>query len=230
MLKIPDDLKDIIFFKHSNVLARIPNAPLKKNSMKDEFMFILNSFFKTFVKEDWTSVTDNENVDHVEFCICSHSITILYYILHIPSGIEFQVGCDCVKKIDIDLYFKLIKDKCIKCENVLKDKRKVYQKDGYCCQQCYLIDNKLEESICDNCSEIFVNKNKYYFNLNGYCSKECFKTDLIGNNFKCFFKKYKDEKWKNVIKKDPDYCKWNINNNNIKNEDLKNYIIMKLHF
>ena len=70
-------------------------------------------------------------------CVCGHHIRNLYYLQNIEETVTCLVGSECVKKASTDLYNKLVKDKCLICKEVLMDKRKEYQRDGYCSNECY---------------------------------------------------------------------------------------------
>ena len=72
-----------------------------------------------------------------DVCICSQPIHHLFYILHIPSGITFKVGSECVHKISRELYLVLTKGACKFCGKGIKDRRRTPCKNGFCGDECY---------------------------------------------------------------------------------------------
>jgi hypothetical protein len=81
-------------------------------------------------------------------CICGQHIYKLYYINNkaikdtiygdLFPKITCLVGSCCVQKTSTtnELYNRLTKDRCKVCDETLLDRRKEFQKDGYCSQKC----------------------------------------------------------------------------------------------
>ena len=138
-MKIEESLKDIL--EYDPLLDAICRKKVAdKKQMKQEFRNILITneglTSENFNDKDWkahdyvkpTDYGDNETY----YCICSHKITVLYFIQNVKSGNVYQVGCDCVKKnISKELYEGLLKIRKEKEKNIkeiekLKNDKKMY--------------------------------------------------------------------------------------------------------
>lgn len=107
-------------------------------NMKKTFNQCLHAITgREFNPKDWTNGTcDIDDVDDDHYCICGHKIHKLYYIKYIPTGIQVQVGKDCVEKIDEKLYKRITSDNfCILCDEPIGKKLKVHKK-GFCTDTC----------------------------------------------------------------------------------------------
>ena len=69
-------------------------------------------------------------------CLCSTHIDYNYSITHLPTGKQFVVGSECVKKISKDFYKVIKSDRCRVCYEPILDKRPMYGRDGYCSLVC----------------------------------------------------------------------------------------------
>ena len=107
-----------------------------KKSMRVEFVWVLETLTKTeFVADDWTNSEQSfeyGNETNGALCICTNAIKKDYTIIHEPTQISVEVGCDCVKKIDISLYYKITKSECLYCDKPVLDKRIKKGKQGLC--------------------------------------------------------------------------------------------------
>ena len=132
-------IKEAVYYNdNEGRYKRVDNIiknPITK-SMRVEFVWVLETLTKTeFVPEDWGKSEqefDYGNVTNGSFCACTNSITKDYTIVHKPTQIHVEVGCDCVKKIDITLFHKLTKTQCLYCDNPVLDKRTKKGKQGLC--------------------------------------------------------------------------------------------------
>jgi hypothetical protein len=91
--------------EHSEILLKAKDR---------EFVAILRSFIPQFRKEEWNSellevVFHRHRQDGEKLrCICGQFIYNICVIRHIPSGTCFQVGLDCIEKIDKALYKEML--------------------------------------------------------------------------------------------------------------------------
>jgi len=113
-----------------------------------------------FNPKDWTNGTRDINDDDDDhYCICGHKIHKLYYIQYIPTGIQVQVGKDCVEKIDEKLYKRITSDKfCLECDEPIGKQSKIH-KQGFCSEDC---SNTVYSSKCDVILLWADNKNPYF--------------------------------------------------------------------
>lgn len=81
---------------------------------------------------------------------------------------------------------------CLTCGNMLFDRRKKYQKDGYCNEECF--DERTTFIVCKGCGEtVSVKEYKYKrksFECDGYCSLNCSYNECKGCGDKGKFKDY----------------------------------------
>jgi uncharacterized protein (DUF3820 family) len=141
---LPENVRRVLLCPQGMV-ERVPNTPLLTKTMRTEFIHIIQLVTKEiFNPEQWNGQSLQEDLNEegiTECCICTKEIHNLYEICHIPTQIRFKVGCDCVEKISKKLRDKIVKDKCIMCKGVVQDRRRRYQKDGYCGEECYADHN-----------------------------------------------------------------------------------------
>ena len=96
-------IKEAVYYNdNEGRYKRVDNIiknPITK-SMRVEFVWVLETLTKTeFVPEDWGKSEqefDYGNVTNGSFCACTNSITKDYTIVHKPTQIHVEVGCDCV--------------------------------------------------------------------------------------------------------------------------------------
>ena len=115
---IPKHLQDTICFQDGIIVRN--GAKIHKNNKFTEFLYILEEVTgEPFDKDNYSGTNpedlddlddlDCENYKKVEgLCICSQIIHKLYKITYIPSSITFQVGCECVKKTDLNFTMESI--------------------------------------------------------------------------------------------------------------------------
>jgi hypothetical protein len=92
---------------------------------------------ESFNPNNWTDGDgyDNSN-DDTNYCICGHVIHNLYFIKYKPTGVQVQVGSDCVKKIDEKLYKRITSENfCLLCNEPIGKKLKIHKK-GFCSDTC----------------------------------------------------------------------------------------------
>ena len=116
-------------------IDNVPKNPIK-SSKRYEFLWVLETLTKTkFDASEWENSEqsfDYGNDTNGTMCICTKAITNDYTIIHKPTQMCFEVGCDCVRKIDDDLYLKLTKTECLYCDNPVLDRRTKKGKLGLC--------------------------------------------------------------------------------------------------
>lgn len=113
-----------------------PINPVNK-SKHQEFLWIIENITGEAFEYDnlkWTG-TEISNGD-CSMCLCSTHIDYNYCIKHLPSGKEFIVGSECVKKISKDFYKVIKADRCRVCFEPVLDKRPSHGRDGYCSKEC----------------------------------------------------------------------------------------------
>jgi hypothetical protein len=159
MEKLHPDLRDVLYY-NGLVYKRQHNSELHTKNMFEEFLWVINKQFGEYIDKDWDTWNTGNGMDeeleehygedfvNTEKCICTHKITNLYFIQHLPTNMTFQVGCDCVLKIDGELAEKMkiaIKRKanwkkgkiCLYCSEPLTDLRKKYQRKECCDISCH---------------------------------------------------------------------------------------------
>ena len=91
---------------------------------------------KSFVPDDWTNGIKGYEDDNTNYCICGHVIHNLFFIKHKPTGVQVQVGSECVKKIDKNLYKRITSDNfCLLCDDAIGKKLTIH-KQGFCSDTC----------------------------------------------------------------------------------------------
>jgi len=141
--------------------------PFEKN-MKHEFLWIIEGITKKkFNEDEWKGDFLCIEKNH---CICCHNINKQYIIKHIPTNKSFLVGCACVKKVSDNLYYNLVKDKCLWCKKPILDKRKTRKREGYCSKDCYESSYLDTLDKCKWCKNPILDNKKNY----GYCSMDCY--------------------------------------------------------
>ena len=162
---IPKHLQDTICFQ-DGIIVRHSTKRHKDNKFA-EFLYILqevtgeqfdgDNYYGTN-PEDLDNDEDYENYQNEEgLCICSQIIHKLYKITYKPSNITFQVGCECVKKTDLNLFNEITKPKCSMCPSLLLDRRTQPNKSGYCSEKCKL---KHEKEIDEKLKIYYLDDNK----------------------------------------------------------------------
>ena len=130
-MSIPVELRQTVVQWEDNVIRRIRGAKMH-GRMDQEFIWVLKGFFEEHKEEDWKSIRyeeiDCEARSQPKECICSHAIWNVCYIVHLPSGLEFQVGIDCVEKVSKSCYDEMLAiRKAYKKEK--KDKKEAERKE-----------------------------------------------------------------------------------------------------
>lgn len=114
-----------------------------------------------------------------------------------------------------------IVSKCIRCERVEVQEYSSGKYKFYSCKRCYdsIINSKCKK--CDNIKKVFYNiEEKCY--LCSYCA------DIMKvGKWKCYKNKYKNVKYKDIVKIDPDYCIFLLENGYV-NEKITKYILLVL--
>jgi hypothetical protein len=125
--------EDGIYIRHENDTG---------DNMKKTFNQCLYTITgKSFNPFDWTNGNGYDTDDDNNYCICGHVIHNLYFIKYKPTGVQVQVGCECVKKIDENLYKRITsKNFCLACDEPIGKKLK-YHKQGFCNDTCKRIYN-----------------------------------------------------------------------------------------
>jgi|SRR5579872_5055081 len=118
-------------------LSRIPRTPLNTKDMATEFVWVLENLFGSLNSGDWENGPKCVKAESPHECICTHSISELYFIRHIPTQQVLIVGSECVRKISTRLYASVTGHACLECGEIIKDKRKIYQRDECCDKQCW---------------------------------------------------------------------------------------------
>jgi hypothetical protein len=136
MDKLKEELKQFVGYDDTlGYYYREDETPLHETNMEKEFKYVLETQFGKFIKSDWKLAKIAPNLGFGS-CICSHEIYDCHYIEHTPTGMVFQVGCECVHKINPGLYKEM---KAVKCEI------------------CHLVKCRKQRSehirICDGCRE-----------------------------------------------------------------------------
>lgn len=113
-------LKDnFIHYEKDDFYKRRNNVLVTKKTMKYEFGFmiqkILNKQIADIPKDDWECHWDltrryNEGDDQKEYCVCTHDIYNLCFIIYKPYSLCLQVGIDCVKKINNKELYKSLQE------------------------------------------------------------------------------------------------------------------------
>jgi hypothetical protein len=149
MEKLNATLQKLFYYNPDHMIYIRDNPKLQTPIMQTEFMWVIETQFGSFISTDWIAVEVDDISDQIDsHCICTHSISNLFYITHIPSDMTFQVGSECVRKLNTELdeglgtILKKRRNKkkgntCHYCDEPLIDLRRVYQRDGYCNRQCY---------------------------------------------------------------------------------------------
>jgi len=134
--------EDAVMDVGTNLFVRKLNEPTPINpiskSKKNEFLWIVEGITKhKFNELEWCG---EEIVDDISRCICSQHIEHAYNIRHKPTGSEFRVGSQCVKKVSQELFDIITHDACksSKCQRPVLDKRTACGKKGYCTESCRL--------------------------------------------------------------------------------------------
>ena len=181
---IPKSLKNTVYLDGC-MINRVKDTPLHTKNNATEFKFIIKEITKhDFNPEDWDGgdIDEDDGGHGGNVCICSKHITNLYYIKYINpnskvNNLEFKVGSECVKKIDQDLYEKLVKDRCEICRKPIKNKGTTEGKHGCCSMNCLEISAQINKEICNYCSKkIPYHSKKRWKSIDefrGYCSEEC---------------------------------------------------------
>lgn len=155
MDKLDTKLHKIFYYDTDYKIYRRHEPELQNKTMHQEFLWVINTQFGSFIPSDWDvwDTSDNYSDDTFCFCICSHPVNNLYYITHKPSQMTFQVGSECVLKVDDEELKTKMKNiikrrkaiekgnTCIYCNEPLTDIRKLYQKDRLCNRLCFVKNN-----------------------------------------------------------------------------------------
>jgi hypothetical protein len=140
---------------------------IKGNKNKELYRCLKHFTGKKFNKDDWKpinpvniytgvdmSLKDGESKER---CFCSQTIQILRFVQYIPTEEIILIGSACIKKFLGDEKQKIADGcACIICDNVL-DKRKKYQRDGYCTKKC---KDKHLCRMCYECKELSILKSE----------------------------------------------------------------------
>ena len=166
MKKIDEILKYNKKFKYFYRPLENNEQIFNKNKLTEFTNIIETKLNRPFKADEWTSyipdnICDSED-DEMYRCICSKKIKHLYYIKHIETDISFQVGSECVKKLDNELGLGLTKNKCKICDNFIMDNRKKCSKKDCCsdfcmnklCKLCDKPLTNLKYTICFDCNTL----------------------------------------------------------------------------
>lgn len=143
---------------------------LSQTEMDEELNRIMDTLRAPFTSEYWTAAPGlARESDTNEQCICTHVIKNQYYIKHRQTGTLLQLGSRCITKCDSDLGKDVQRMTCMICDEILLDRRKKYQRDGFCGEKCmkffYFYEcpeckernvpsfDKESGSLCDDCEE-----------------------------------------------------------------------------
>lgn len=129
---------------------------IKGNKGKELFKALKYFTGKEFNKEDWDVLNPrNINVNVImerdeneskERCFCIQTIQKLRYALYKPNNEVILIGSECINKfLGKDIQKVADGRGCVICNSVL-DKRKEYQRDGYCSKDC------MEQHLYRTCS------------------------------------------------------------------------------
>lgn len=120
--------------------------------MRIRFWSIINAF-GNYNQEDWKHIHDNNNnvyriydeMPGLYKCICSHNISQLEFLQHIPTGIILMMGSECINKID--KRFNKQTKVCSICKKGFgnTDKRKQPFRSGFCSFTCKIVDEKRKQ-------------------------------------------------------------------------------------
>lgn len=100
------------FELRNNVWTRV-----SKEKGTNDYLFhqAMNSILKEkYDGKDFTHGRCSED-DTEGYCICGKEINNLYFIKHIKTGVEFQVGSKCIEKLDYNLHKKMTAVECQYC-------------------------------------------------------------------------------------------------------------------
>jgi hypothetical protein len=206
---------------------------LHTNNLGEEFIFVIEHFINKKLIEtninEWIKYDmEGGERDSGHLCICSHDIYNLCEIWYLPLDIKFQVGNCCVKKNLPKLYLKTLKCKNNK-NKVIKELKKFFNIRP----KIYFIDEEIREEdkinkdiMLEELENLF--KPKLVFSEEEYLTEKNNIIRRIGN-YRVFFGKYKNMRYKELIEIDKNYCKYILtfkdDNYNI---DIKKYIRFKL--
>ena len=143
-------LQDIFAFNKDFKIFKRVDGRLKKQNMHKEFQWVLRTQCNgNYIPSDWIpDYTEGDYGNGNDLCICGHPITQLYTITHRLTGIQFQVGSNCVYKIGDKTITKKMNrvkrvkkaidngDLCVYCSDPLLDKRKKFNREGFCDKSC----------------------------------------------------------------------------------------------
>jgi hypothetical protein len=187
--QIPNELVGSLNYD-VGVIIRIDTKLYTKN-MKDEFMFILEKVTgKIFNPDEYDGINNIEQAEEgvKAYCICTKQIYNIHKITHIETQTTFQVGSECINKVDCrvgGLYDKITKDRCKICSSLLLNKISQPMRSGYCSNICVKqgdsnLYSKLTKKQCIICSKYLIDMRKQPMKY-GFCSIICRDEDDIKN-------------------------------------------------
>jgi hypothetical protein len=162
MIYVKCDVLDIV----NGIYVRKEDTKLITENKFTEFLYILQLITKEkFNPIDWKYCPEYNQTE--SRCICTQEIKHQFVIKHMKTGYRFQVGSECVKKVNERLAtclnaLKEGKGFCSRCDEVLCDMRLKSYKEGLC-EECF------KYSTCRKCGVKIL-----------ACYKDC---------YRCFMKK-----------------------------------------
>jgi len=108
---LPKTIRHLL--KKSIAIRRIERKKVKRNQ-GDEFVFMMQEITgekgDVFPVRHWEAIEWLEtDEDDVHMCLCTHPIHKICRIKYSPTGDVYEVGIDCVEKIDISLYEDMVR-------------------------------------------------------------------------------------------------------------------------
>ena len=128
---LPKTIRHLL--KKSINIRRIERRKVKSNQ-GDEFVFMMQQITgekgDVFPAHHWKAIAWDEKIDEDDhICLCTHAIHNICLIQYLPTGDIYEVGIDCVEKIDKELYKDMLRlkkgPKALSKEEILEELRKM---------------------------------------------------------------------------------------------------------
>lgn len=172
---IPEILEPILtYLTHDTdeIIGRENNKRFT-STMTKEFVYVLSTLFPEWNNDEWKAVHFYKKEKN-SYCICSNPITNICLIEHIPTNTIIQVGCECVKKINLKTYKQMLglkkeyekeqlNNQCIDCKKDISSQRLKYPSVRQCwecrdaqltneCKRCF---KKIQKGfkLCYGCNK-----------------------------------------------------------------------------
>lgn len=149
---------------------------IKANKGKELFRALKYFTGKKFNMDDWQPINPGnvftgidmrvEDDETKERCFCTQTIQLLRFVLYKPTQEVILVGSECIRKFLGDEKQKIADGRaCMVCDSVL-DRRKEYQRDGYCTRNCMeqhlyrmcsgcdmlsILKSEVDKELCNGC-------------------------------------------------------------------------------